>query len=417
MVCSIGLGALVVSIFEPMFLVISALCILALAWMVAKGRAEGRWLIRTKDQLQLEQNQHTETNRALRSMIDSADIPILATDASGQIVTINPEGLRVLGIDDQVIGRVFEEIMPQRLLQELEEDARRDEPGHARCSLPIAGEMRSFDVSADLIPATGGAVLIFRDITELSGAMTLKTDFVANASHELRTPIASIKGAAETLTGPAKDDEPMRDRLVEMIASNANRLEMLATDLLDLSRLESEHQPPNIVGVRLGEVIGPILADLEPMADRRGLTIQSEIGEGIEHINTDPSLISLMIRNLVGNAIKFAHEHTTIRVKFHTQPIAIDRTIPVPTGLEGEMGLVIEVIDRGVGIPISQQQRVFERFYQVDEARSGSGVRRGTGLGLAIVKHAARRLGGTVTLESVHQEGTTVRIFLPRCID
>lgn len=127
-------------------------------------------------------------------------------------------------------------------------------------------------------------------------------------------------------------------------------------------------------------------------------------------------MLSLMIRNLVGNAIKFAHQDTTIRVVIERELIATDRAAPVPVALDRKMGLVIRVIDRGVGIPLAQQQRVFERFYQVNDARTGSGALRGTGLGLAIVKHASKRLGGSVLLESVHQEGTTVTIGLPRCV-
>ncbi len=323
----------------------------------------------------------------LRNLIDSADIPILATDHLGNISHL--------------------------------------EPGHARLALAIVGEIRDFDVSADPMnlpnthtsTQTSGAVLTFRDITELSRAMTLKADFVANASHELRTPIASIKGATETLAGPAKDDERMSARLVEMIATNANRLELLATDLLDLSKLEAEDQPPTLETVSTSAVFDKVLSELLSPAEHRGLMLVPEIEDGLDELLTDRSMLALMLRNLVGNAIKFAHQETAIRIVAKRASVAVDRTAPIPDGLDRPDGVVIEVIDKGIGIPLSHQQRVFERFYQVDDARSGTGAKRGTGLGLAIVKHAAKRLGGSVQLESVHQEGTTITIQLPRCVD
>ncbi|MBL4699417.1 MAG: PAS domain S-box protein [Phycisphaerales bacterium] len=361
--------------------------------------------------------QATAAAAFLGNLIDSADIPILATDTHGHITHTNPQAQQLLGIGAGLIGRPFDEVMLQPALHVLESSARIGEPGHARLKLVILGEMRTFDVAADPISGAQGAVLTFRDITELSRAMTLKADFVANASHELRTPIASIKGAIETLSGPAKDDERMSARLIEMIASNANRLELLAGDLLDLSRLESEDQLPNIVLVSISEVIDRALADLGPLAGQRSLILEPTVEAGLDMILTDRSMLVLMLRNLVGNAIKFAHEGTTVRILVSRASVQLDRTAPLPSGLDRTMGIELKVIDRGIGIPLAQQQRVFERFYQVEEARTGSGAKRGTGLGLAIVKHAAKRLGGSVQLQSVHQEGTTITIKLPCCAD
>jgi len=151
-------------------------------------------------------------------------------------------------------------------------------------------------------------------------------------------------------------------------------------------------------------------------ATRRGLEVVSEVSNEVNQIQTDPVLLSLILRNLVQNAIKFAHEDTTIKITVEPDSISHDRTIPIPDSLVGSMGIRIRVIDKGIGIPITQQQRIFERFFQVDDARSGSSAKRGTGLGLAIVKHASKRLGGTVSLESVYREGSTFIIELPRCI-
>ncbi|MEX0876886.1 MAG: ATP-binding protein [Phycisphaerales bacterium] len=417
LVFSLALGGIVLGVFMPVFLLVSALAILAIPVLAAMdARAAERLRLRqetTADQSAL----HARNAELLRGVINAADIPILATDEEGVLAHTNARSRAVLGISASMLGRRFDELMTQGVLHELESLARQGEAGHARAGVPIRGEMRDFDVSADPVPISKGAVIAFRDITELSRAMTLKADFAANASHELRTPIASIKAAAETLMGPARSDEAMSGRLIEMISNNANRLEMLACDLLDLSRLEAEDQPAEIDDVDLGDLIEKVIADFTPAAERRRLTIVAEIEPGLETVRTDAGLMMLILRNLVQNATKFAREGTVVRIAAQRQRVGVDRAAPVPAGLDGASGVSLRVIDKGIGIPLAHQQRVFERFYQVDEARTGSGARRGTGLGLAIVKHAARRLGGTVMLESVYQTGTTMIVDLPRCAD
>jgi len=368
-----------------------------------------------------EQHERDEAATLMKLLIDAADIPIMATDDQGCITHSNRNAQQMLRLNEDIIGLRFDELFTQQVLHDLEKHAREGEQGHARLSFPIAGEMREFDVSADPVialqyKALHGAVLTFRDITELSLAMTLKADFVANASHELRTPIASIKGAAETLAGPARNDDGMSARLIEMITNNATRLELLASDLLDLSRLEAQDQSPELQSIDLSDLIAKIIHDSTQAATRRKLKVVSEISSEIDLIHTDPMLLSLILRNLVQNAIKFAHEETTIKVAAEVDSITSDRTVSVPSSLDGTMGVRIRVVDKGIGIPLTQQQRIFERFFQVDDARSGSSAKRGTGLGLAIVKHASKRLGGAVSLESVYQEGSTFIIELPRCI-
>lgn len=415
-VFSVILGAIVIASVLPIFLIVAGLGAVSLPFLVIREQ-------RIREQMEregVESHERGERERALSELlcgvIDSADIPIIVSDADGLLVTSNTKAGKVLGVSHQMRGRRFDELFTQKALNELETLARGGEPGHARATIPIRGEMRDFDIAADPLPHASGAVLIFRDITELSRAVTLKADFAANASHELRTPIASIKGAAETLMGPAKDDPRMLSRLIEMISSNASRLELLARDLLDLSKLEAEDLPVDLRRVHLPPLVESVFAEFSPQAQRRDIRLVSDL-DVVEFIHSDPSLIKLMLRNLVSNAIKFAHEGTSVRVIARVDQVPIDRAVSPPDGLRpADGGLVLAVKDKGVGIPLEHQQRVFERFYQVDEARSGSAAKRGTGLGLAIVKHAAKRLGGAVSLESVYQSGTTITIELPRCV-
>jgi two-component system phosphate regulon sensor histidine kinase PhoR len=414
---SVVLGSIVLGVFLPYFLIIAGAGTIAIPVLAMRERRTIDNAQRSIDELQERIEHNAQTHTLVRGVINAADIPMIATNANGVVMIANPRASAVLGIRSAMIGRRFDELFTQRVLHELESLARAGEQGHARASIPILGEVRDFDISADPVPESNGAVLTFRDITELSRAMTLKADFAANASHELRTPIASIKGATETLMGPAKDDPRMSARLIEMVSSNATRLELLAQDLLDLSKLEAEDLPVDVHELALHELIQSVFAEFTPSAQRRELRLESKIDPEIISVRSDPSLLKLMLRNLVSNAIKFAHEGSAVRVIATIAQVPADRTAPPPEMLNhAHAGLEIEVRDKGIGIPLEHQQRVFERFYQVDEARSGTAAKRGTGLGLAIVKHAARRLGGNVSLESVYQSGTTFTIGLPRCV-
>jgi len=299
----------------------------------------------------------------------------------------------------------------------------------AQMRVQRGGAARVYQVAASPVRlTTGGAVsgeegdeacvgLTLRDITELALAVQLKTDFVANASHELRTPLSSIRGAVETLREGGVDDAAMREKFLGMIAANAARLEEMVRDLMELSRVESAEAPLEMSKVKIAELCASVVAMFEPphseVCRERSLEVRVEIEAGLEEMRTDARLLQLILKNLVDNATKFAFEKTAIRIVVERLAIRDPRPATVD-----EVGIVcFRVIDQGVGIPIEQQARVFERFYQVDPSRTGlratKTARRGTGLGLAIVKHAVKQLGGTVRVESVWQQGTTMVVELP----
>lgn len=392
----------------------------ALAWLVWRVRTDLR---RAEDEtlglLSRLRSIRVEDDRAerLRRVLDAAGTPIIATDERGVITAASRSASRTLGGGRQLLGVRFDELFTQPELHEMERLARAGEPGRARLKMPVEGELRTLVVSADSLDSGSGCVVTLRDVTELVKAAELKADFAANASHELRTPIASIRGAAETIQGPARNDPAMLDRLTGMIATNAARLEALVNDLLDLSRLESGETPPTLAEVDLAEVFAAQREQFEPTCRRKDLRVEIEVDPRVARIRTDPVLLDLILRNLVENATKFAREGTPVVIGARPESIPVDPVNPPPAGADLPLGVRITVRDRGIGIPIAHQQRIFERFYQVDRARTGGSVQRGTGLGLAIVKHAARRLGGVVGVESVYQEGTTMIVELPRCAD
>ena len=387
-------------------------------------------LAELREHTRVQSKETAKKTRNLEALIDALDEPLLATDDKDCVLLCSRSAEAIL--DNRitgrtgVLGRPIHEIFTSEEILRMHAAAKSGQTlrGRVRVVTPLG--TRAFQVSASPVPAAWGAgvfgaVLTLRDVTELDQAVQVKTDFVANASHELRTPVAAIRSAAETLE-TAADDPVMSARLRTMIISHAERLEEMLRDLLDLSRLESPDVPLKIEPVSLTE-IERILRALSDMAcTERGLTVSFEFEDEMRALRTDRKLLILILRNLVENATKFAHEGTTIRI---VGQLIEEETAPgrvAEPGTPSLNGVVrFDVQDKGVGIPLAQQERVFERYYQVDAARTGTGSagsgstgwKRGTGLGLAIVKHAAKALGGRVGISSVWGQGTTVWVEFP----
>lgn len=360
-----------------------------------------------------------EARAALRAIIDGVDAPVFAIDESGQVRLVNRSGERLFRRrSGKLAGLSLEELFTARQVLDLHERAQSGESVRERVTIPMDGQTHVFEITASPVrmdiadlPArarpSAGAVLTLRDVTDLARTVQLRTDFVANASHELRTPIASIRAAVETMRATGVDEPDMRERLIAMIEGNVVRLEEMVEDLLDLSTLETNEQRPDDRPIRATDLAGTLDQLFADTLRRRNLSLAFDLDPALERLRSDPKLLQLVLRNLVDNASKFAFDETEIRVVGRVEPdLESDRDTAV-----------FEVVDHGVGIPIKHQDRVFERFFQVDESRVRAGGRRGTGLGLAIVKHAVRRLDGDVDLESIYQQGTTIRVRLPRCVE
>ncbi len=365
---------------------------------------------------ELEANVHTllGEQRDLRTIIEAVSSPVLATDAAGVIRLCNAAGRELFGATTSPQGRLVEHVFTQPEMLVIHAKALSGERNTRRLRIAVGdANVRIFEVTASPAPLTPpasptanpppsntdstGVVLTLIDVTELATAMQLKTDFVANASHELRTPLASIRIAAETLAALEPDEHAMRTKLVGMLERNAIRLEDMVSDLLDLSRLETPDAECVLKDVDLNELCAQLEALYENHCHQRQLELVFELPTESKLLRTDPTLLALILKNLVENALKFAPRESAVRVRFVELPQAFK----------------IEVIDQGIGIPLSMQQRIFERFFQVDPARTGGGHERGTGLGLSIVKHAVRALDGTVRVESIYGEGTTMIVELP----
>jgi two-component system phosphate regulon sensor histidine kinase PhoR len=250
---------------------------------------------------------------------------------------------------------------------------------------------------------SGGVLLVLRNVSVMAAAVQMKTDFVANASHELRTPLSAISAAFETLRDVYTEDPEQSSRCIAIIAEHLRRLEEMLRDLLDLSRVESPDLKPHVAPLKLPELVAQLRATMGPMARQKAVQLDfSTSGGAVPDVQfrSDRRLVDLVLKNLIDNAIKFT-------------PAGGKITVNLAHANGGPNGTVLlEVRDTGIGIPPEHRQRVFERFYQVDTARSAS-AGRGTGLGLAIVKHAVHALGGSVELTSAVGVGTTVTCTLP----
>lgn len=384
--------------------------------VLARLATVGQRLGRRVDELQRERD-------AMRQTIDAADVPVLVVEPGGRVSLANRRALGLFAPGRRaVVGTPIDDLFAREEILSLRDQAAAGTPAEARVRMVFEHEPRYFDVRAAPLargsqPEHGSVVLTLTDVTQLATTLQLKTDFAANASHELRTPLALIRGATETLDAGADDaEDELSARMRTIIRNNVGRLEEIINDLLDLSRLEAPQGEPqsepvaaSAVADRLGELFaGP--------AAEASVTLRFDLDPALERMYIDPKLLEMILRNLVDNAIKFARPETEVVVwgrpgEVGTRPGAVT---PHPSRLS-LAGARFRVIDKGLGIPLKHQNRIFERFYQVDGSRDGAG-RRGSGLGLAIVKHALLRLGGRIEVDSVWQEGTTMRLEIPHCV-
>lgn len=274
---------------------------------------------------------------------------------------------------------------------ELSEAVRRALEGTAR---RMEVELPRRALSVQLTPLLRGEVLLLcRDVTEEKRAAATRRDFVANASHELRTPVAAIRGAAETLLDGALADPAAARTFVEIVHRQAERLGRLTQDLLDLSRLESRQVRFDAAPVDLAALVRGVIELHGPTAGAKGLTLTAQAAEGLLAL-ADPRALEQVVVNLVDNAVKYTSAGGVVVGAFE----------------EGE-DAVLTVADSGPGIEPHHLARIFERFYRVDPGRAREAG--GTGLGLAIAKHLVQGMGGEVTVSS-GASGTTFRVRLPR---
>lgn len=239
-----------------------------------------------------------------------------------------------------------------------------------------------------------GILLVFNDITELKKLEQIRKDFVANVSHELKTPITSIKGFSETLLDGAMEDKETLEEFLRIILKESHRLQTLIQDLLDLSKLEQHHFALNKEEFNLMEILNKATKMLEGRAEAKNIKLLFPQANEIVQIEGDRSRLTQVFLNLITNAVIYTPNDGEITVY----------------AVEKKKKIEIRIQDTGIGIEQEEIPRIFERFYRVDKARSRNSG--GTGLGLAIVKHLVELHRGTIQVESEMGEGTTFTVIL-----
>ncbi|HEY8412440.1 MAG TPA: ATP-binding protein [Pyrinomonadaceae bacterium] len=239
-----------------------------------------------------------------------------------------------------------------------------------------------------------GALGVFFDITRTERLELVRQEFLSNVSHELRTPLTAIMAFVETLESGAKEDPESCQRFLSIIRKNASRMHGLIDDILELTSIEGGNIQLRAAPVDLHELVNDVSASLTTQAQSRNITLHNNVAEGVS-VYADSRRLEQMLTNLVDNGIKFSHENGVVSISYESG--ARDQIL---------------VTDHGDGIPAQHLERLFERFYRVDRARSRE--MGGTGLGLAIVKHLALLHGGEVTVESELGKGSTFILHLPK---
>ena len=344
-----------------------------------------------------------EQRQRLAAVLSSMSEGVLAVDSAERIISINGAAARMFNVETPAAaeGRRLAEVIRNPVLQDLVSRAGSSkDAGEGEIVIDMGSGAHQVEVNGSIIRGPGekeiGVLVILRDVTRLRQLERLRRDFVANVSHELKTPVTSIQGFVETLREGAVKDPEKADRFLGIIARQAERLGAIIDDLLSLSRLEQglQAEPFEMPEVAVSDVIQAAVAMCERGAAEGNVALRVDCPAGL-HARVLPQLMEQAIGNLLDNAIKFSD---------------VDSLVSIEAGVHGD-SVVIAVRDTGAGIAAEHRDRIFERFYRVDKGRSRD--LGGTGLGLAIVKHIVQVHGGSVSVDSAVGRGSTFTIRIP----
>jgi two-component system phosphate regulon sensor histidine kinase PhoR len=351
------------------------------------------------EDFQRRQQQTTIDARAQQQVLFNSMLEgLLLLDRSRKIYLANRAFKNLFGVKTELRGKTVMEVLRLHELAELVERAESEKQVFDyELKVPELNE-RWLQVNAALISNSAGeregTILVFHDLTRLKQLERTREEFVANVSHELRTPLSLIKGYVETLLDGARNNPDVAEHFLRIISRNAERLDLLIQDLLTISALESGRVQLQLQPVSLRAVAEKVFADLKSRATAREVTLRNELPDLTAH--ADENRLEQVLANLVDNAIKYGRTHGNV--------IAGGKILD-------DAKIQVFVKDDGPGIPAEALDRVFERFYRVDKARSRE--QGGTGLGLSIVKHIVQNHGGEVWATSEPGKGTTFNFTLP----
>jgi two-component system phosphate regulon sensor histidine kinase PhoR len=344
---------------------------------------------------------------SLRAILSSMVEGVFITDRAQRIRLVNEPLQRMLDLRQPAINRTVIEVFRNHQLQQAVEQTLFDgQTRRIETALEVAGpdgySTRHLEVYAGGLNPGGkrrplGAVVVFHDITKLKELEAVRREFVANVSHEFRTPLAIINGYVETLLEGALDDREMSEKFLGIMARNGQRLTMLIEDLLTISRMEHRSVPMEFHRLNVRDVLSRVVEQIESALAEKHAMVNIDWDESALEAEVDPGRLEQVFANLLENALRHGHsDRVEIRI----------------TGRRVGDDLEIVFSDNGPGIPLEDQPHIFERFYRVqkDRSRTSGG---GTGLGLSIVKHIVLAHRGSVTVESRPGAGASFRVRIP----
>ena len=401
---------------------------------VASGNFRKRLLPRREDELgELTKNvsnmaqelknrlkQSEEEKHMIEAILMNMSDGLMLTDPKGRIMLSNSALKSLFGIESSIEGKtVMETLRKAELMEAIDRVVETKESISREIEVAYPKELYVMMTAApySIRGELSGVVLAFHDVTRLKQLEDIRTDFVANVSHEIKTPITAIKGFAETLLEGALDDRENAYKFLETIKNHSERLNSLVSDLLTLSRIELGDIKIEKETVNLDTVIDSAFETLREKAQSKGLYLKKEIAPGLYEIKADRNRLIQIILNLVDNGIKFT-EQGGVTVKVQSSRFGVRSSEKMVSELKIQRSeladfdyIEICVEDTGIGIPRKHLSRLGERFYRVDKARSRE--LGGTGLGLAIVKHLVKAHGWVMEIESTPGQGTKVRLLCP----
>jgi len=369
--------------------------LLIAAWSVWRSSNLHRDLVEQSQlikDLNLQLSSLNSERARLATVLDQMTDGVLIVDAQGRIQFANPASKRLFETVDPINRSIVEVVRHHQLV----EAWRRCQQTHELQSESVEVPARRQFLQLVVIPDThaGGSLLLVQDLTRIRRLETVRRDFISNISHELRTPLASLKALTETLQNGALSDPEAGPRFLSRIVTEVDALTQMTQELLDLSRIESGQVELNLAPISPKNLLISAGDRMKLQAERAGLTLRVECSDELPNIRADRARLEQVLVNLIHNAVKF------------TRP-------------GGEVTLLAEAVnsairfgvkDTGIGIPLDDVSRIFERFYRVDRSRSGSG----TGLGLSIARHIVEAHGGKIWVDSIEGQGSIFFFTIPQ---
>jgi len=333
----------------------------------------------------------SEQRSRLGAVLEQLTDGVLIADEVGLIQFANPAAGELFHYPNPTNHSLMEVMRHHQLVEAWRKCQQSGEMQSETIEIPARQQYLQLVVVPDLYAE--GSLLLVQDLTRIRRLETVRRDFISNLSHELRTPLASLKALTETLQDGALDDPPAARKFIDQIQIEVDALTQMATELLELSRIESGRLSLDLKPVSPLQLLTSAAERMRLQAERKGLTLSVNAGNELPNISIDFQRLEQVLVNLIHNAVKFTESGGKVTLEAEAGPTEV-RCV---------------VWDTGIGIPADDLSRIFERFYRVDKSRTGSG----TGLGLSISKHIVEAHRGRIWAESIEGSGTSIHFAIP----